>query len=138
MNVMQELRSSERKLGGMEREMQARDAKVEEANSARASIGITLAETQKKLRSLESEFEAQSRELDTMRVQTAGSSNEAQMLQQRIRDAEEEAARQATDAQSQSVTVQRLKQEVRDGVEGPVVDDVAAYIHCACPSEPLF
>ena len=115
MNVMQELRSSERKLGGMEREMQARDAKVEEANASRASIGITLAETQKRLRAVEVEYETQTRELETLRVQTAGSSNDIKMLQQRIKDAAEVAARKSADAQSQSLTVQKLKQEVRRG-----------------------
>ena len=109
---MQEMRDSERRIGALEREVGARDARLEEANQAKASIGIELAQSQKKIQILEAELEALTQEVSGLRTTSAGASGEMASLASRCRDAEEEARRQAADAESQAHLVKRMKQEL--------------------------
>ncbi len=89
LNSLQEMRDTERRIGGLEREVSARDARLEEAAAGKASIGIELAQAQKRIQILESEMETLSNEAAELRRLTAGASGELAGLSTRakVRDA---------------------------------------------------
>lgn len=106
------MRDNEKRIGALERDVSVRDSSLQDANAAKVSIGIELAQSQKRVSVLESELEQLTAEVQELRTSSAGSSGELAALQARIRDAEEAAVASSAEASSLAATVKKLKQEL--------------------------